>query len=171
MTTKENVPLQAADLIESMRSTALNYLLPEPIRRWQDEKFQGQWFTDLGSGPFDTLAELEDWCTHKIDVCAMVKQLPDGASRFEFKDEVLTRQDLALRNLILDTDMKIWVFDLGCAGVYTNDFEQAALWRQAESEEFSEMVLKEAFRPTSYHNQTAWSYNNIGFQPVVIFEM
>ncbi|KAH7265561.1 uncharacterized protein BKA55DRAFT_672390 [Fusarium redolens] len=122
---------------ENMKFAFEALQLPVP----RDAKFQGPWFTDYGAGPFDTLGELEDWCNHKIDVCVMVKQLPPGTPRFEFKDIVLTHQDLAPRNLVLDKDMKLWVLDWGCAGVYPKGFEQAALQVQAWNKEYAEMVL------------------------------
>ncbi|KAF5645177.1 kinase-like (PK-like) [Fusarium sp. NRRL 52700] len=142
MTAKETVAQQVADVIDEMQSTILNNMPVGPIARAQDDKFQGPWFTDYGAGPFDTLAELEDWCNHKIDVCVMVKQLPPEATRFKFKDIVLTHQDLALRNLVLDENMNVWVIDWGCAGVYPRGFEQAALQVQAENEEYAVMVLE-----------------------------
>lgn len=71
----------------------------------------------------------------------MVKQLTPETRRFKFEDIVLTHQDLALRNLVLDNDMKGWVIDWGCAGVYTKGFEQAALQVQAENNEYADMML------------------------------
>ncbi|KAF5700137.1 kinase-like (PK-like) [Fusarium mundagurra] len=139
--TKEMVAQQVADVIEKMQTTILNHMPVGPIGRSQDAKFQGPWFTDYGAGPFDTLKELEDWCNHKIDVCIMVKQLPPDTTRFEFKDIVLTHQDLAPRNLAVDKDMRLWVLDWGCGGVYPKGFEQAALQVQAWNEEYAEMVL------------------------------
>ncbi|KNA98428.1 hypothetical protein FOXG_02786 [Fusarium oxysporum f. sp. lycopersici 4287] len=141
-TTKETVAQQVADVIDKMQSTVLNHMPVGPIGRAYDAKFQGPWFTDYGTGPFDTLAELEDWCNHKIDVGIMVKQLTPETQRFEFKDIVLTHQDLAMRNLVLGEDMNVWVIDWGCAGVYPRGFEQAALQVQAENNEYADMVLE-----------------------------
>ncbi|KAI7759982.1 hypothetical protein LZL87_010404 [Fusarium oxysporum] len=121
--TKETVAQQVADTTNKMQSTALNHMPVEPIGRAQDAKFQGPWVTDYGAGLFATLGELADWCNHKIDVDIMVKQLTPETRRFKFEDIVLTHQDLALRNLVLDNDMKVWVIDWGCAGVYPKDFE------------------------------------------------
>ncbi|KAF4960781.1 hypothetical protein FGADI_724 [Fusarium gaditjirri] len=140
--TKETIAQQVADVIDKMQSTILSHMPVGPIGRPKDAKFQGPWFTDYGAGPFDTVRELEDWCNHKIDVGIMVKQLTPETTRFEFKDVVLTHQDLALRNLILDNDMKLWVIDWGCAGVYPKGFEQAALQVQAENNEYADMVLE-----------------------------
>ncbi|KAF5652422.1 hypothetical protein F25303_3299 [Fusarium sp. NRRL 25303] len=121
-TAKETVAQQVVDVIDKMQSTILNHMPVGPIERSQDAKFQGPWFTDYGAGPFNTLGELEDWCNHKIDVGIMVKQLKPETPRFEFKGIVLTHQDLALRNLILDKDMKVSV--------------------QAENNECADMVLE-----------------------------
>ncbi|EXA41497.1 hypothetical protein NW756_010007 [Fusarium oxysporum] len=140
--TKETVAQQVVDTIDKMQPTALNHMPVGPIGRAQDAKFQGPWFTDNGAGPFGTLAELENWCNHKIDVGIMVKQLTPETRRFEFKDIVLTHQDLALRNLVLGEDMNVWVIDWGCAGVYPRGFEQAALQVQAENDEYADMVLE-----------------------------
>ncbi|KAF5980233.1 kinase-like (PK-like) [Fusarium coicis] len=140
--TKEAVAQQVADVTEKMQSTILNDMPVGPIERSPDAKFQGPWFTDYGAGPFDTLGELEDWRNHKIDVCVMVKQLPPDTTRFRFQDIVLTHQDLGLRNLVFDEDIKVWVIDWGCAGVYPRGFEQAALQVQAENDEYAAMVLE-----------------------------
>ncbi|KAF5538897.1 kinase-like (PK-like) [Fusarium phyllophilum] len=139
---KETVAQQVADTIEKMQSTVLNHMPVGPIGRSQDAKCQGPWFTDYGAGPFDTLGELEDWCNHKIDVGIMVKHLKPETRRFEFKDIVMTHQDLALGNLVLDEGMKVWVIDWGCAGVYPRGFEQTALQIQAENNEYADMVLE-----------------------------
>ncbi|KAF5709781.1 kinase-like (PK-like) [Fusarium globosum] len=141
-TAKATVAQQVADVINKMQSTILNHMPVGPIERAQDAKFQGPWFTDYGAGPFNTLGELEDWCNHKIDVGIMIKQLKPETPRFGFKDIVLTHQDLALRNLVLDKDLKVWVIEWGCAGIYPKGFEQAALQVQAENNEYADMVLE-----------------------------
>ncbi|KAF5683055.1 kinase-like (PK-like) [Fusarium denticulatum] len=115
---KENVAQQVADVVNKMQSTVLNHMRIGPIGRAHDETCQGPWFAGYGTGPFDTLKELEDWCNHKVDVGIMVKQLLPETPRFEFKDTVLTHQDLAMRNLVVNEDMKVWVINWGCAGVY-----------------------------------------------------
>lgn len=138
---KEFVVQQIASIIETMQSKTLNNLPVGPIGHDGTEKFEGPWFTDYGAGPFASLAELEAWCNHKIDVCAMVKQLPPGIPKFRFTDMVFTHQDVAPRNLILDANMKVWLIDWGCAGVYPRGFEQAVLRAQSRNAAFADMVL------------------------------
>ena len=138
---KESVVQQIADIIETMQSKTLNNLPVGPIGHDGKEKLEGPWFTDYGAGPFATLAELEAWCNHMIDVCAKVKQLPRGTPKFRFTDMVFTHQDIAPRNLILDANKKVWLIDWGCAGVYPRGFEQAVLRAQSENDAFADMVL------------------------------
>lgn len=141
ITAKETVAQQVADVINKMQSTVLNHMPMGPIGRAQNGKFQGPWFTGYGAGPFDTLKELEDWCNHNIDVGIRVKRLFTETPRFEFRDTVLTHQDLAMRNLVVDEDMKVWVINWSSAGIYPKEFEQAALRLQAEDNEYVDMVL------------------------------
>ncbi|KAH6715837.1 kinase-like domain-containing protein [Leptodontidium sp. MPI-SDFR-AT-0119] len=136
---RESVARQVAASIDIMQSTTLK-LPPGPIGWTGGQKFEGPWFTDYGAGPFATLQDLEDWCNHKIDVCVKFKQLPRWSPRFRFRRLVLTHQDIAPRNLILDAQGKVWIIDWGLAGVYPPGFEQAIL-QQSWDEEFAEMVL------------------------------
>ncbi len=137
---RQSVAGQVAAIIDTMQSTSLK-LPPGPIGGTGDQKFEGPWFTDYGAGPFATLQDLEDWCNHKIDVCIKFQQLPRHAQRFEFQRLVLTHQDIAPRNLILDAQGKVWMIDWGIAGVYPPGFEQAALKSASWNTEFREMVL------------------------------
>jgi aminoglycoside phosphotransferase (APT) family kinase protein len=138
---RESVTGQVAAIINTMQLTPLE-LSPGPVGRTRDQKFEGPWFTDSGAGPFTTLQDLEDWCNHKIDVCIRFKQASRHAPRFRFRSVVLTHQDIAPRNLILDTQGKVWIVDWGIAGVYPPGFEQAALREQSGwNGEFLEMVL------------------------------
>jgi thiamine kinase-like enzyme len=102
----------------------------------------GPWFTEDGVGPFALLQDLEDWCNHKIDVCIQFKQLEQHAPRFKFRSLVLTHQDIAPRNPVLDAQGKVWMLDWAFAGVYPPGFEQAVLQvRSGWYREFAEMVL------------------------------
>ncbi|KAK1772249.1 kinase-like domain-containing protein [Phialemonium atrogriseum] len=138
---RQLVASQVAAMIETMQSTPLK-LPPGPMGGAEGQKFEGPWFTDYGAGPFATLQDLEDWCNHKIDVCIRFKQLHRRAPRFRFQRVVLTHQDIAPRNLILDAQGKVWIIDWGVAGVYPPGFEQATLQAQSSwNGEFAEMVL------------------------------
>ncbi|KEY74680.1 hypothetical protein S7711_05433 [Stachybotrys chartarum IBT 7711] len=157
---KESMVAQVADVIEKMQALTINHLPPGPIGRDLDEKFQGPWFTEDGAGPFPTLQALEDWLNHKIDVCDMVYQLPPGTPKFQFQDMVLTHQDIAPRNLILDRNMNVWFVDWGCAGVYPRGFEQVALREQHWHREFADMVLA---RLSNQHLKLAEQYEAISY--------
>ncbi|KAK3316824.1 hypothetical protein B0H66DRAFT_306148 [Apodospora peruviana] len=128
-------------MINKMQSTTLGGAFPPgpihathnktmtSIPEQNQEKWQGPWFTDYGAGPFPTLEDLEAWLNHKIDVCIKVRQLRAGFPRFELStsDLVLTHQNIAPRNLVVDPVGKLWLIDWGCAGIYRRGFEQAVL--------------------------------------------
>ena len=139
LTHQQSVVAQVAAMIEVMQTTPLD-LPPGPIGGTNGCKFEGAWFTDDGAGPFTTLQELEDWCNHKVDVCIRFKQLPKRAPRFRFRSVVLTHQDIAPRNLILDAQGKVWLVDWAEAGVYPPGFEQAVLPTQS-TRDFADMIL------------------------------
>lgn len=135
---RESVISQVAAMIDKMQSTSLK-LPPGPIGGTGGEKFEGPWLTDDGAGPFATLKDLENWYNHKIDVCIPLKQLPRRTPRFKFRILVLTHQDIAPRNLVLDAQGKVWMIDWGLAGAYPPGFEQAVLKDRYEG--FGEIVL------------------------------
>jgi hypothetical protein len=86
--------------------------------------------------------DLESWFNHKIEVCIRLNQAPSDTPRFKFKNLVLTHQDIAPRNLIIDAQEKLWLIDWGIAGVYPLGFEQVAFRTQSErTMELVEMVL------------------------------
>lgn len=139
---RQSVASQVATMTETMQSTSLT-LPPGPIGgTGEGEKFEGPWFTDYGAGPFATLPDLEDWCNHKIGVCIKFRQLPQHTLRFKFRRLVLTHQDIAPGNLVLDAQGKVWMIDRGIAGVYPSGFEQAVFRSKSGwHREFADMVL------------------------------
>jgi aminoglycoside phosphotransferase (APT) family kinase protein len=138
---KLSVTGQVAAMINRMQSSSFK-ISPGPIGGSEGQKFQGPWFTEYGAGPFATLQDLEDWCNHKIDVCIKFKQASRHESRFRFRKVVLTHQDVAPRNLILDTQGTVWIIDWGVSGAYPPRFEQAAFQAQSgRNGEFMVMVL------------------------------
>jgi aminoglycoside phosphotransferase (APT) family kinase protein len=137
---RQSVAGQVATMINTMQSTPLE-LPPGPIGGTRGQKFEGPLFIDDGAGPFTTLQDLEDWYNHKIDVCVQFKQAPRRTPRFRFRKVVLTHQDIAPRNLVLDAQGKVWIVDWGVAGVYPAGFEQAAFQVQSWNGEFTDMVF------------------------------
>ena len=138
---RQSVAGQVASMIEKMQSTALK-LPPGPVGWTGSQKFVGPWFTEDGTGPFASLQGLEDWCNHKIDVGVQYEHLEQDAPRFKFRSLVLTHQDIAPQNLVLDAQGKVWMIDWAFAGIYPPGFEQAVLEVcSAWYREFAEMVL------------------------------
>ena len=136
-----SVTSQICEIINKLQSTALNSP-PGPSGRTRDQKFEGPWFTDDGAGPFESVKDLESWFNHKIKVCIRLKQAPSDTPRFKFKKLVLTHQDIAPRNLIIDAQEKLWLIDWGIAGVYPLGFEQVAFRTQSgRTRDLVEMVL------------------------------
>ncbi|OXV10467.1 hypothetical protein Egran_01769 [Elaphomyces granulatus] len=145
-TTRDEVTSQVAGMVEQMQSISLNHMRPGPIGG--GAPFQGPWFSDTcgnGSGPFDTLQEMEDWLNHKLDTRLRLWRNASGDTpRFEFKDTrmVFTHQDIAPRNLILDPSGRLWLIDWAYAGVYPEGFEQSAIPKQqVRDDTFSKLVL------------------------------
>ncbi|KAH7348447.1 kinase-like domain-containing protein, partial [Rhexocercosporidium sp. MPI-PUGE-AT-0058] len=139
---KQSVVGQTVAMVEKMQSTILT-LPPGPVGWTGTQKFVGPWFTEYGAGPFASLQDLEDWCNHKIDVCIQFQQLDQRAPRFKFRRLVLTHQDIARRNLVLDAEGKVWLIDWAFAGVYPPGFEQAVLKvRSGWDSKFAEMILE-----------------------------
>ncbi|TVY52708.1 hypothetical protein LCER1_G008554, partial [Lachnellula cervina] len=102
---QESIISQVVTITNNMQSTTLE-LPPGPIGATAGEKFEGPWFTEDGAGPFTTMQDLENWYNHKVDICIQYQQLPPDATRFKFDRLVLTHQDIASRNLILNAQGK-----------------------------------------------------------------
>ncbi|KAM5463182.1 hypothetical protein MauCBS54593_007592 [Microsporum audouinii] len=69
-------------------------------------------------GPFRDITAMEAWFNRKLEICQSFKQAPDTVLLFSFNKLVLTHQDIAPRNLILDPKGKVWLIDWGDAGIY-----------------------------------------------------
>lgn len=124
-------------MIQEMESVTLDTLGPIGNCR---NRFRGIWFTDYGAGPFPTLQALEDWCNHKLEICETYKRAVEGTPKFQFQTLVFTHQDIALRNLILDSSGRVWMIDWANAGAYPPGFEQAALEQQHLNLDFNKEV-------------------------------
>lgn len=137
---RESIIHQVVTSVNTMQSTPLD-LPPGPVGATTNEIFEGPWFTEDGAGPFSTLPDLENWYNHKVDICIRNQQLaPNSIPRFKFDKLVLTHQDIAARNLILDATGKLWVIDWGIAGIYPPGFFKQAVLATAGGE-LAELVL------------------------------
>ncbi|KZT25351.1 kinase-like protein [Neolentinus lepideus HHB14362 ss-1] len=100
---------------------------------------EGQFFTDIGAGPFSSYAELSAWYSKKADLavclhrelCTRQDKTPSlSREELHFDDSaplVLTHGDISLRNLILGKDGRLWLIDWGFSGVYPQWLEYAAM--------------------------------------------
>lgn len=117
---------QVAEMIKEMADVALT--VPGPIggarRCW------GPWFSNYGAAGFQTIGEMEEWFNYKLDVCNQYKQSVPNTPRFKFENLLLTHQDMAPRNMILDGLGKVWLIGWAFAGAYPPGFERAALLKQ-----------------------------------------
>ncbi|CAI7606323.1 unnamed protein product [Penicillium palitans] len=70
-------------------------------------------------------------------------QAPPDALPFVFNKYAVTHYDVAPRNLILDSEGKVWLIDWGDAGMYPEGFDFAALdARKYEAPDFTEMLFQ-----------------------------
>ncbi|KAF0317363.1 C6 zinc finger domain protein [Colletotrichum asianum] len=99
--TRDTVAVKVAEMIDRMQSLKISDMPPGPVDHGGDEPWRGPYFTEYGTGPFPTLQDMEDWYNHKLDVCIRLKRTSNETQRFSFTDVVLTHQDIAPRNLIL----------------------------------------------------------------------
>ena len=59
---------------------------------------------------------------------------------------VLTHQDIAPRNLILDPFGQLWLIDWAYVGVYPKGFEQSSISKQARNDEFRNQRASTTYR-------------------------
>lgn len=138
---REDVTSQVASMLLALQSVQVPQQ-PGPVN-YSCCKAKGCWFSDIGGGPFKDVTAMEAWFNRKLDICQHYKQAPDTIPRFSFDKLVLTHQDIALRNLILDPKGKVWLVDWGDAGIYPSGFEYAALvLRRWTADEFTDMLLE-----------------------------
>jgi len=115
--------------------------IPGPVDgSGQPRRCVGCYFSgDLGAGPFASYKELVAWYDRKADLAVRIDhrlsqargQSPSLSSdSLAFDDTaplVLTHGDIALRNLILGNDGRLWLIDWGFSGVYPQSFEYACM--------------------------------------------
>ncbi|KAM5434563.1 hypothetical protein MferCBS31731_006665 [Microsporum ferrugineum] len=122
---REDIISQVASMFLALQSAEVPQQ-PGPVA-CQLCKAKGCWFSDIGGGPFRDITAMEAWFNRKLEICQSFKQAPDTVPLFSFNKLVLTHQDIAPRNLILDPKGKVWLIDWGDAGIYPEGFEYAAL--------------------------------------------
>ncbi|CDF33393.1 unnamed protein product [Chondrus crispus] len=135
---RERVCDQAASAIAELQS--LHVDRPGPIGGGRS---RGTWFTTLGAGPFHSVRELEDWFTHKLDVCKRYNRAYASIPPFmgKFGKMVMSHMDVAPRNIILEGDNNICLIDWDFAGAYPVHFERAGLLNQVREADFCKRML------------------------------
>ncbi|KAI9037397.1 uncharacterized protein KD926_000360 [Aspergillus affinis] len=115
---------------------------------------RGYWFTDIGAGPFNSKEHLESWFNCRLEISQKFHQAPDTVPPFHFDKLVLAHLDIAPRNLILDSDGKVWLIDWGDAGIYPDGFEVASLKaRTFEAPEYTDMLLEMLSKIIPMHDE------------------
>ncbi|QSS58188.1 hypothetical protein I7I51_07611 [Histoplasma capsulatum] len=153
---REDVVSQVASIFLALQSAQVPQQ-PGPVD-CQFCKAKGCWFSDIGGGPFRDVTAMEAWFNRKLEICQSFKQAPDTVPLFSFDKLVLTHQDIALRNLILDPKGKVWLIDWGDAGIYPEGFEYAALaTRRWTAVLFTDML----FERIPKHPKMEWQLSQI----------
>jgi len=97
---------------------------------------EGSFFTDYGAGPFKSRKDMEDWFNNRLLVCHDFNhaiQTPSGWFAGRFNELVMCYLDIHPRNLILDSQSKLWLLDWAFSGAYPPYFETANLiWRGSD---------------------------------------
>ncbi|CAL1696665.1 unnamed protein product [Somion occarium] len=130
--TRQTVMAQISSYIGQMRALPRpsGAAAPGPI---DGSRCRGPWFTFYDAGPFDTYSALSEWLNHKLDISLRsLEHVKPGVSsrhrRFTTDHPlVLTHQDLAPRNFMLDSDNHVWMLDWDSAGWYPLYFEYACV--------------------------------------------
>jgi hypothetical protein len=153
---REDVVSQVASMIGTLRSIPLSpeqQQQPGPVG-CKSCVARGYWFTDIGAGPFDSKEHLETWFNRRLEISQKFHQAPDTVPPFHFDKLVLTHLDIALRNLILGHDGKVWLIGWGDAGIYPDGFEVASLKaRRFEAPEYTDMLLEILSKTTPKHEE------------------
>lgn len=142
---RKDVVSEVASIINNLHSIPLpkgKDLVPGPVG-CQDCIARGRFLPDAGAGPFSSTEELQAWYNRRLEITQHFHQAPPDALPFVFNKYAVTHYDVAPRNLILDSDSKVWLIDWGDAGIYPEGFDFAALnGRKDQAEEFTEMLFK-----------------------------
>lgn len=138
-TTREDIVEQVADMISQLQS--LDLPTPGPLGGGPS---QGKCFSTYGAGPFADASDMEDFFNERLDLAKRFKRVPDSVPRFELARSrfVLTHQDIAPRNLVLDSSGKVWLIDWATSGAYYPILEIATLVDQWTYKDFFELLLQ-----------------------------
>ncbi|KAF8246467.1 hypothetical protein K440DRAFT_645009 [Wilcoxina mikolae CBS 423.85] len=104
----------------------------------------GTLFSDYGSGPFFSVADLTNFYNGKLALVKSYRRA--GGSDFsedEFLPLRLVHLDIASHNAILDKEGNVWLMEWEMAGFYPSYFKKATLRRQVDDPDFVKGLEKQ----------------------------
>ncbi|TFY51305.1 hypothetical protein EVJ58_g10638 [Rhodofomes roseus] len=78
-------------------------------------------------GPFSSKGEMADWFNGRLRTSEDFYHFKLGYGFDDKAPLVMTHGDLAMRNVIVGTDGRLWLIDWGCSGVYPQWFEYVGM--------------------------------------------
>ncbi|KAJ5803802.1 Aminoglycoside phosphotransferase [Penicillium psychrosexuale] len=132
--------IERKDVVSKV-AAIINNLHLIPLPKEQEPSKAAQPVSYAGAGPFSSTEQLQAWFNRRLEITQQLHRAPPDATPFVFNKLTLTHYDIAPRNLILDSEGKVWLIDWGDAGIYPEGLEFAALnTRRDESSELTEML-------------------------------
>ncbi|KAJ5197583.1 Aminoglycoside phosphotransferase [Penicillium cf. viridicatum] len=110
---RKDVVSKVASIMNNLHSIPLpegQELVPGPVG-CSAYVARGRLFPDAGPGPFGSTEHLQAWYDRRLEITQHFHQAPPDALPFIFKKYTITHYDIAPRNLILDSDDKVWLID------------------------------------------------------------
>lgn len=104
---------------------------------------EGSFFTDYGAGPFESRRDMEDWFNDRLLVChdfGHALQTPPGWFTGKFDELVMCHLDIHPRNMILDSQNKLWLLGWAFSGAYPPYFETEYLIRRGTRDFTTELL-------------------------------
>ncbi|KAF2759358.1 kinase-like protein [Pseudovirgaria hyperparasitica] len=142
--TRDDIIHQVADMIAQLQSVQLP--TPGPLGGGPS---QGKWFTPYGAGPFTGPLDLEKYFNERLQIAKNFSRVSKSIPPFNLETSifVLTHLDIAPRNLVLDSDGKVWLIDWANSGAYPPMLEIATLVADQEKcKSFYETLLQKVRR-------------------------
>lgn len=135
---RQKVCYQVAEAIGELQSIELE--LPGSIGGGRS---QGPWLSESEAGPFETVRELEDWFTRKLNLCKKMNKAHQDVPPFtgRFGKLVMSHMDISTRTIIIEDCETICLIECEFAGAYPLHFETAALKKQSHSKNFYFRIL------------------------------
>jgi serine/threonine protein kinase len=137
---RDDIIEQVADMIAQLQSLQI----PTPGSLGGGPS-QGRWFTPYSAGPFTGAQDLESFFNQRLEIAKSFSRVSKSIPPFNFDNFkfALTHLDIAPRNLVLDSDGKVWLVDWANSGAYPPMLEIARLAAERERcKDFYEPLLQ-----------------------------